>query len=48
MTPTDITEKGLETLIVRYMTGSDGLAVAANRVAETAPPYAGTGYTNGC
>ncbi|MFZ4639377.1 MAG: type I restriction endonuclease subunit R [Nodosilinea sp.] len=29
------------------MTGSDGLAVAANRVAETAPPYAGTGYTNG-
>jgi type I restriction enzyme R subunit len=47
MTPTDTTEKGLETLIVRYMTGSDGLAVAANRVAETAPPYAGTGYTNG-
>ena len=47
MTPTDTTEQGLETLIVRYMTGSDGLAVAANRVAETAPPYAGTGYTNG-
>ncbi len=47
MTPTDTTEKGLETLIVRYMTGSDGLAVAANRVAETAPPYQGTGYTNG-
>jgi hypothetical protein len=29
MTPTDTTEKGLETLIVRYMTGSDGLTVAA-------------------
>ena len=25
---TDITEKGLETLIVRHMTGADGLAVA--------------------
>jgi len=47
MTPTDTTEKGLETLIVRYMTGNDGLAVAANRVAEAAPPYQGTGYTNG-
>ena len=43
----DISEKGLETLIVRYMTGNDGLAVPPNRVAETPPPHGGTGYTNG-
>ncbi len=47
MSPTDTSEKGLETLIMRHMTGSDGLAVAPNRVAETPPPYGGTGYTAG-
>jgi type I restriction enzyme R subunit len=43
---TDISEKGLETLIVRHMTGTDGLAVAADHVAEAPSPY-GTGYLNG-
>jgi len=44
---TDTSEKGLETLIVRHMTGTDGLAVAPNRVAERPPAYGGTGYTAG-
>ena len=44
---TDTTEKGLETLIMRHMTGEDGLAVASDRVAERRPPYGGTGYTAG-
>jgi type I restriction enzyme R subunit len=45
---TDTTEKGLETLIMRHMTGTDGLAVVVNRVALQPPPYGGTGYTAGC
>ena len=45
---TDITEKGLETLIMRHMTGEDGLAVAPNRVAERAPSSGGSGYIAGC
>jgi type I restriction enzyme, R subunit len=45
--PTDISEKGLETIITRHMTGTDGLAVAPNMVAERPPPYGGTGYTVG-
>jgi type I restriction enzyme R subunit len=44
---TDISEKGLETLITRYMTGVDALAVAPAKVAERPPPYGGTGYTAG-
>ncbi|MGH7787601.1 MAG: type I restriction endonuclease subunit R [Candidatus Binatia bacterium] len=44
---TDTSEKGLESLIMRHMTGTDGLAVAPNRVAERPPPYGGTGYTAG-
>lgn len=48
MMTTDTTEKGLETLIMRHMTGTDGLAVAPNRVAERPQPaYGGTGYTAG-
>jgi len=43
---TDISEKGLETVIVRHMTGTDGFAVAADHVAEVPSPY-GTGYING-
>ncbi len=43
---TDITEKGLETLIMRYMTGSDGLAPTAV-LAEQSPSYGGTGYIAG-
>jgi len=44
---TDTSEKGLETLIMRHMTGTDGLAVVPDRVAERPPPYGGTGYTAG-
>jgi len=43
----DTTEKGLETLIMRHMTGTDGLAVVPGMVAERPPPYGGTGYTAG-
>jgi type I restriction enzyme R subunit len=44
---TDTSEKGLETLIMRHMTGMDGLAVPPNMAAEPPPPYGGTGYTAG-
>jgi type I restriction enzyme R subunit len=44
---TDTSEKGLETLIMRHMTDTDGLAIVANQVAERPPPYGGTGYTAG-
>jgi type I restriction enzyme, R subunit len=44
---TDTTEKGLETLIMRHMTGTDGLAIVANMVAERPPSYGGSGYTAG-
>ena len=32
---TDTSEKGLETLIMRHMTGTDGLAVVPDRVATS-------------
>jgi type I restriction enzyme R subunit len=32
---------------MRHMTGTDGLAVAPNQVAEPPPAYGGTGYTAG-
>jgi type I restriction enzyme, R subunit len=41
---TDTTEKGLETLIMRHLTGGDGLAVPPNTLADVAPPYGGIGY----
>ena len=46
---TDLSEKGLESLIMRHMTGSDGLAVAPvpRGAAETGDPYGGTGYLVG-
>ena len=44
---TDTSEKGLETLIMRHMTGEDGLAVAPNMAAERLAPYGGTGYIVG-
>jgi type I restriction enzyme R subunit len=44
---TNITEKGLESLIMRHLTGTDGLAVAASRVAEQPPPYGSAGYFAG-
>ena len=44
---TDVSEKGLESLIVRHMTGTDGLVVAPNTAAEPPAPYGGTGYFAG-
>ena len=43
---TDTSEKGLETLIIRHMTGTDGLAVAAGSPAER-PDVTGSGYFAG-
>jgi type I restriction enzyme R subunit len=45
--PTDTSEKGLETLIMRHMTGTDGLAVTPGIVAEPPAPYGGSGYFAG-
>ncbi len=49
---TDISEKGLETIIMRHMTGTDGLADVASMVAETpdeitAQKAGGSGYWAG-
>jgi type I restriction enzyme, R subunit len=44
---TDTTEKGLESLIMRHMTGSEGIAVPAGMVGEPPPAYGGTGYFAG-
>ena len=45
---TDTSEKGLETLIMRHMTGVDGLASGtANGVADVAPADGGTGWFAG-
>lgn len=44
---TDISEKGLESLIMRHLTGTEGIAVAADRVAEPLAPYGGIGYLAG-
>jgi len=40
---TDTSEKGLETLIMRHMTGVDGFAVASGAAAQN-PELTGTGY----
>ena len=47
MTPTDTSEKGLESLIVRAMTGSNGLTDASKRLAEAPTTYGGTGWLLG-
>ena len=44
---TDTTEKGLETLIMRSMTGVDGLVSATGQVEQSAVSYGGTGYVAG-
>jgi len=41
---TDTSEKGLESLIVRHMTGTDGMAVVPGAMTEPPAPYGGTGY----
>ena len=43
---TDTTEKGLETLIMRHMTGTDGFT-SATVLVEQSPSYGGTGYIAG-
>ncbi|MEI6653011.1 MAG: hypothetical protein WCL42_10615, partial [Chlorobiaceae bacterium] len=43
---TDITEKGLETLIMRHLTGTDGFT-SATVLVEQSPSYGGTGYIAG-
>src|SRR5439155_20751228 len=44
----DTSEKGLETLIMRYLTGTDGLAVAVGSGAARPPtPYGGSGWLAG-
>ena len=46
--PTDTTEKGLESLIMKHMTGSDGIfSGPAATVAEAAPSKAGSGWFAG-
>ncbi len=45
--PTDTSEKGLETLIVRHMTGTDGLEPTGSHVALAPAPLGGTGYLAG-
>ncbi len=44
---TDTSEKGLETLIMRQMTGADGLSVTTDRLAERPASRGGTGYIAG-
>ena len=41
---TDLSERGLETLIVRHLTGEDGTAATLGRVADAAATYGGSGY----
>ncbi len=45
---TDTSEKGLETLIMRFMTGVSGLSDAPNTCTEASAPYGGSGYIAGC
>jgi type I restriction enzyme R subunit len=44
---TDTSEKGLESLIVRHMTGTHGLAVAPGTATEPPARYGGSGYIAG-
>ena len=48
MSTTDTTERGLETLIMRHMTGTSGLSSGVSGVvAETAPLTGSSGWPNG-
>ena len=44
---TDTSEKGLETLIMRSMTGVDGLVSCTGQVEQSSESYGGTGYVAG-
>lgn len=55
MPPTDITERGLESLIVHHMTGEDGIRVTplgyevpVSTTVQEKPQAGGSGYTAGC
>lgn len=41
---TDTTEKGLETLIMRHLTGVDGFEVPPNTLSDVTQPFGGIGY----
>lgn len=43
----DTSEKGLETLIMRHLTGADGLPAVPNTIARPQTPYRGIGYIAG-
>ena len=45
--PTDTTEKGLETLIMRHMTGVDGSFSDPDMIGESAPNADGNGWFAG-
>lgn len=47
MSVTDTSERGLETLVMRHMTGTDGLAPAPHDIGEPPAVYGGTGYLAG-
>ena len=47
MSPTDTSEKGLETLIMLHMTGADGLTPAAEVVVADAPTSTSSGWLVG-
>ncbi|WP_457572424.1 hypothetical protein [Desulfovulcanus sp.] len=47
MMPTDTSEKGLETLIFRHMTGLTGLQPERDAVDDPPAPYGGTGWVAG-
>lgn len=44
---TDTSEKGLESLIMRHLTGTDGLSSGAGAVAEVPPSAGGSGWFAG-
>jgi type I restriction enzyme R subunit len=47
MSATDISEKGLETLIMRHITGADGLAFEIDGVVAEMPLPTGNGWLVG-
>ena len=44
---TNTSEHGRETLIMRHMTGADGMAVLPHQITEHSLAYGGTGYVAG-
>jgi len=44
---TDVSEKGLETIVMRYLTGDDGLAVMPDVASSKGPTFGDAGYIAG-